>query len=118
MSWKIIRLELAPTSEFPRGSAGRSYRIRLPLTDDGMIDLFKLEAEPARATARRFWPNQADMLGTIVQTPSGLFIQFESFGNNSPQLCKIDADNFRLGDKLVMTGPNGKKRKFRVASLH
>ena len=37
MKWKVIRLELASNWEFPKGSAGRSYLIRLPLTDDGAI---------------------------------------------------------------------------------
>ena len=71
MTWKVIRLELASSWEFPRGSAGRSYLIRLPLTDEGAIDTATLASQPARATVRRYWANEADMIGNLVPTPQG-----------------------------------------------
>lgn len=117
MPWKVVRLELAESSEFPRGSAGRSYLIRLPLDGDGTLDYVNLEAEPTRATVRRFWPNQPDMHGTVVRTPSGLAIEYEARGADSPQPCILDANRFQIGDNVTMTGPNGNKRNFRVVSL-
>ncbi len=117
MPWKVVRLELAADSEFPRGSAGRSYLIRLPLGGDGTIDYPNLEAEPGRATARRFWPSQPDMIGTIVRTATGLAIKYEARGDVVPHLCRLDAHRFQPDDKVVMTGPNGNKRQFRVAGL-
>lgn len=117
MAWRVVRLELAADSEFPRGSAGRSYIIRLPLRGDGTIDYANLEAEPGRATVRRFWPNQPDLIGTIVRTATGLAIKYEARGDDRPHLCSLDAHRFRPDDKVVMTGPNGNKRQFRVAGL-
>ena len=46
MNWKTIRLELAATREFPTGSAGRAFLLRLPLRDDGSID--EAEVAPVR----------------------------------------------------------------------
>lgn len=117
MPWKVVRLELAASSEYPRGSAGRSYLIRLPLGDDGMLDVASLEAEPMRATVRRFWSNQPDMHGTIVRTPSGLAVEYEGCGDNSPQLCALNADRFQTGNMVVMKGPHGTKRRFRVTDV-
>ena len=117
MPWKVVRLELAASSEFPRGSAGRSYLIRLPLDGDGMLDLANLEAEPARATVRRFWPNQPDMHGAVVRTPSGLAIKYEARGDERPLACVLEGNRFQIGDKVVMTGPHGNHRSFRVVGL-
>ncbi len=117
MPWKVVCLELAASSEFPRGSAGRSYLIRLPLDDDGILDLVTLEAEPARATVRRFWSNQPDMHGAVVRTPSGLAIEYEARGDERPPASILDANRFQIGDKVVMTGPRGNYRNFRVVGL-
>ena len=104
MKWKVIRLELASSWEFPRGSAGRSYLIRLPLTDEGCIDTTMLEQQPAHATVRRHWPNQADMLGYLVRTPRGYAIRYEADGraaandDGQPPLFQFGADSIRVGE--------------------
>lgn len=129
MKWKVIRLELASSWEFPRGSAGRSYLIRLPLTDDGAIDTATLQSQPARATVRRFWPNEADMLGYLEHTPKGYAIRFET--NGSPglnggskpnghadqQLFQFAAEDIRIGEQVLLTEPDGRQMPFRIASL-
>lgn len=117
MPWKVVRLELAANSEFPKGSAGRSYLVRLPLNDDGTINYVNLEAERAHATVRRFWSNQPDLFGTLVRTSTGIAVQFEEGGYSSTQLCTIDANRFLIDDKVMMIGPYGNKRQFRVANI-
>ena len=124
----MIRLELASSWQFPRGSAGRSYLIRLPLTDEGAIDTDALESQPARATVRRYWPNEADMVGYLVHTPMGYAIRYEingtklngaaqSNGNSGQRLFQFGADAIRIGEELFLTEPDGYEARFRVASL-
>lgn len=122
MQWKIIRLELASNWEFPRGSAGRSYLIRLPLTDDGAIDTETLELQPTRATVRRYWPNQADMLGHLIRTPMGYAIQYEASGRaaeaaSEPALFQFGADAIKVGEQIFLAEPDGRQMNFRIASM-
>lgn len=127
MKWKLIRLELASSWEFPRGSAGRSYMIRLPLSDEGTIDGATLESQPACATVRRYWPSQADMLGHLVQTPEGYAIRYEPNGskpkgNNEAngqlgQLLEFGAEAIKVGEQIFLTEPDGRKLRFKIASV-
>ncbi len=124
----MIRLELASSWQFPRGSAGRSYLIRLPLTDDGAIDTAALESQPTRATVRRYWPNEADMVGYLVHTPMGYAIRYEmnetklnggsqSNGNSDQRLFQFGAEAIRIGEEMFLTEPDGHQARFRIASL-
>ena len=122
MNWKVIRLELASSWEFPRGSVGRSYLIRLPLSDEGAIDMETLESQPAHATVRRYWPNQADMLGHLVRTPMGYAIRYEANGRTGsdgaePALFQFGADAIKVGEQIFLAEPDGRKLNFRVASM-
>jgi hypothetical protein len=128
MKWKVIRLELASNWEFPRGSAGRSYLIRLPLNEDGAIDTDTLESQPARATVRRYWPNQADMVGYLVHTPMGYAIRYEingtklnggaqANGNSDQRLFQFGADDFKIGQEIFLTEPDGHQARFRIAGM-
>lgn len=129
MTWKVLRLELASSWQFPRGSAGRSYLIRLPLLEKGEIDTATLEAQPMRATVRRYWPNEADMVGRLVHTPRGFAIQYESSGSARPngnsrskgnpdeRLYQFGADAVRVGEEILLTEPDGHRVRYRVAHL-
>lgn len=117
MRWRVIRLELASNGEFPRGSAGRTYLLRLPLTDNGRIDDELLEAEPARAVVRRYWANEADMIGHMVATPSGLAIRYEVNSLADGRLFRFGADSIQIGGEVTLTDVDGNERHFRVASL-
>ncbi|HET9337190.1 MAG TPA: hypothetical protein VFO12_12380 [Sphingomicrobium sp.] len=127
MNWKMIRLELASSWQYPRGSAGRSYLVRLPLKDDGAIDTAALEEQPSRATVRRYWPNEADMVGQLVHTPMGYAIHYEmngsaklnghSNGHSEPRLFQFGADAIKLGEEIFLTEPDGHQVRYRIANL-
>jgi hypothetical protein len=118
MTWKVIRLELASSWEFPRGSVGRTYLIRLPLTDDGTIDTASLEAQPTHATVRRYWPNEADMVGALVRTPRGYAIRYEmNNAKGKTGLFEFGAEAIKVGERIMLTDPDGSELQFRVASL-
>jgi hypothetical protein len=129
MNWKMIRLELASSWQFPRGSAGRSYLLRLPLTDEGAIDTAALQSQPSRATVRRYWPNEADMVGQLVPTPTGYAIRYEmngsaalnggseTIGHGDLPLFQFGADAIKEGEEIFLTEPDGHRVRYRVANL-
>lgn len=128
MKWQTIRLELASNWQFPRGSAGRSYLIRLPLTEQGNIDLASLDGQPMRATVRRYWPNEADLVGRLVRTPMGFAIQYENVpaglngraatnGHCDRNLFQFGAEAIRAGEEIFLTEPDGNQVRYRVANL-
>lgn len=69
--WRIIRLELGRTRQFPKGSPSRSYLMRLPLDAEGWINALARAADPLGATVRRFWPQQPDRSGYLVPRGDG-----------------------------------------------
>lgn len=129
MKWKVVRLELASSWQFPRGSAGRSYLIRLPLADDGTIDTAALESFPSRATVRRHWPNEADMTGYVERTPTGYAIRYDigdesaaygtltSSAGGTDRLFTLNAEAIAVGEEIFLTEPDGRRLSFRVAGL-
>jgi hypothetical protein len=129
MKWKMMRLELASSWQFPRGSAGRSYLIRVPLTNEGAIDTAALQSQPSRATVRRYWPNEADMVGHLVTTPTGYAIRYEmdgaarlnggpeTNGHGDPSLFQIGADAIKVGEEILLTEPDGHQVRYRIANL-
>lgn len=117
MNWKAIRLELARTREFPAGSVSRAYLLRLPLRADGMVDERAVKAEPARATVRRFWPSEPDMIGYIVPDGSGWKFSYEPGEADAEALLHLESHPLRLGAYVTVTEPGGRRLPFRIASL-
>ncbi len=116
MTWKSIRLELAGTEDFPRGSPSRAYLLRLPLGENGAIDRSALQDEPRQATVRRFWPSEPDLAGYVIPGVEGWELAYDRawMGKGSGRL---ESDILRLGDCVTMTEPDGRRLPFRVASL-
>jgi hypothetical protein len=117
MNWKAIRLELARTADHPLGSASRAYLLRLPLAEDGSIDARAIQDEPARATVRRHWPNQRDMAGQIVQTPSGWAFNYEPGEADDQVTYHLESHKLRIGACVTLTEPDGRRLPFRVAAV-
>ena len=116
MPWRAIRLELAHTEEYPRGSASRAYLLRLPLGEDGAIDEALLAAAPTLATVRRFWPNEPDISGYIVRDAGGWCFCYEPCKCEAAA-CHVDMPKMYLGQCVTLTQPDGRQLPFRVASL-
>jgi hypothetical protein len=117
MNWKSIRLELARTEDYPEGSASRVYLLRLPLKEDGLIDEEVLRTAPARATVRRFWPNEPDLSGYVIRTPKGWALSFEPGENDDQPVFHLEPHAIGYGERLTVAEPDGRKLMFRVASL-
>lgn len=116
MHWKTIRLELAATPEFPMGSAGRAYLLRLPIDESGLLDAAALRNRPEHATVRRFWPSEADRSGHIEWTGCGWRLRCNS-GVSEETVSLIDDQPIQLGGQVVVTEPDGRRLPFRVTEM-
>ena len=116
MSWNSIRLELAGTREFPAGSAGRAFLLRLPLLDDGSIDEAEFARHPSRGTISRFWASEPDSFGRIIRCPSGWECTCSQRGNE-PLVFLLPSQALRLGEQVIMKSPDGRELPFRIAGM-
>ena len=117
MNWQSIRLELARTPDFPRGSASRAYLLHLPLNDRGLIDEPSRELCPGRATVRRFWPNEADLSGYVIRRNDGWAFSYMPGEEDDEPIFHLENHPIRLGEYLTLTEPDGRRLPFRVASV-
>jgi hypothetical protein len=110
MTWTTVTLELAATADFPRGSVARSYVLRLPLREDGLVDEAALQRHPELATARRFWPNEPDRHGYARATAQGWAFAADPVDAPVPQALPP----IRRGALLMLTEPDGGVRPYEV----
>ena len=112
--WRIVRLELAGTPEFPEGSASRAYMLRLPLDEHGRIDDAALAREPAVATVRRFWPSEADLSGYVTRNGGGWAFSYALAQGGDETACHLELHSIRTGERVIVTEPDGRRLPFRV----
>lgn len=116
--WSIIRLELAPTSGFPGGSAARSYLLRLPLTGDGLIDEAACASQPNKATVRRFWPNEPDQSGSIVFKEQYWTFRFSAQGEGEQSRLHYASQPIRTGERISIVEPDGLILPYSIVSVN
>jgi hypothetical protein len=116
MTWKTVRLELAPTPAFPRGSASRAYLLRVPLDDQGMIDEAALAERNSLATARRFWSSEADQFGHVERTDGHWLIRCITSAGET--ISRMAVQPLRPDGEVLIEGPDGASNLFRVVSIH
>lgn len=113
MNWNTIRLELAETRDFPMGSVGRGYLIRIPLKNDGSIDEAALAQSPKRATVRRFWSSDPDESGHVVPMDDHLALRLNGDGERLLSLkSRLDS-----GERVEVIESDGLTLPFRVADV-
>lgn len=116
MIWKTIRLELASTNEFPRGSAGRAFLLNVPIDESGHIDRVAIERNPTQATVRRFWASEPDSFGTIEPSENNWTLRC-GHGNSHEARFLLDAAPLNLNSQVNVLSPDGTPLPFRVASV-
>jgi len=70
-AFKLIRLNLARSKEFPAGSSRHGYEFVAPLDSQGHIDVNLWKKHRDKCWVRRFWPGEADQFGNLVHKPGG-----------------------------------------------
>jgi hypothetical protein len=113
-NWKSIRLELASTSEFPSGSVGRAYLVRLPIDDGGRVDEAAYRENPSQAVVRRYWSSDPDQRGKLLRAKDGWIIHCNG---SSERILELDGKSISLGQELTIHAEEGKSLPFRVATI-
>lgn len=116
MSWKTIRLELAPAARFPHGSPHRCYLLYLPLQPTGLIDEEMVRLSPRNATVRRFWPSQPDLRGCVIKMPDGWAFSYEA-RDDSEAVFLLDTHPMRIGECITLTEPDGERLPYRITNV-
>ena len=113
-SWKSIRLELDRTRDFPTGSVGRAFLLRVPLDDDGRIDETAFRNSPHRATIRRHWSSEPDESGHLERLEDGWAMRSNG---KADRMLKLNGQALRLGERIVLVDSTGAALPFRIASI-
>ncbi len=115
VSWKSVRLELARSPEFPRGSASRAFLLRLPLCGDGSIDAAALDKNVNQAIVRRFWASDADQAGKISRLDGEWLLICSRAGASSTFV--MQNDRLVVDQNITIVGPDAVALPFRVVSI-
>lgn len=115
VSWKKIRLELAPCLDFPKGSSGRSFLLQVPLDLHSEIDGSAIKRHPEHATVRRFWSSDPDEFGRVVPADGHWLLRCERKRRNVVFRLRLEA--LQLGNEVTIEEPDGTIRGFLVASV-
>ena len=118
MSWKIIRLELARTPEYPEGSPAHAYVLRLPIDDNGMLEKSLLRHPQERPVVRRFWPGEPVREGVIVPKGRGWVFSYEPGESDDEALFHLENHPVVVGQYLTVTETDGEKLPFKVTGCN
>jgi hypothetical protein len=113
-NWKQIRLELGSTADFPCGSVGRAYLLRLPVGDDDHVDLAAFRKNPARAVVHRHWSSEPDQRGLLLEGGEDWIIRCK--GTPEGRL-ELDGKPLRLGQHVPLKLGEGTVLPLRIASI-
>jgi hypothetical protein len=70
-AFKLVRLDLARSKEFPNGSSHHGYRFVVPLDANGHIDPAQWRTHRQACKVTRFWRGEDDQTGQLVHKPGG-----------------------------------------------
>jgi len=113
-NWKQIRFELASTPDFPSGSVGRAYLLRLPLADDDHVDLSAYRENPARAVVRRHWSSEPDKSGHLIEAGEKWIVECDG---KAECTLELDGKPLRLGQCVPLKIGEGTVLPLRIASI-
>lgn len=114
MNWRSIRLELGSTGEFPAGSVGRAFLLKLPLDDFDIVDGDALATNPGRAGVRRHWSTEPDERGQIVASGENWAMRCPG---KPDRVFRLDGTPIRLGQHVSVVEPDGTVLPLKVASI-
>lgn len=116
MNWKTIRLELACTETFPRGSAGRVFLLRVPVASDGHIDRAAIDRNPGRATVRRFWGSEPDCFGFVEPRENRWALKCGKAPGDEFTFL-LDARPLKPGLQVKVRQPDGSELPFLIVNV-
>ncbi|MEK9969426.1 MAG: hypothetical protein VW600_09835 [Ferrovibrio sp.] len=114
-----VRLELAREKDHPEGSTRHGYDIVLPLKPDGHLDAAEWKAKRASCNVHRFWHGEDDQHGELIHTRRGQWaLSYDpSTAEDDESLFRMDSHQIRQGEYLSLSGPDGQRHTFRIATV-
>ena len=112
-----VRLEMARNPGFPEGSPLHGYEIVVPLDAEGHIDAAQWRENRATCRVRRFWDGESDQEGELIHGRSGWAISYEPGEADDERIFRLDRHQFRVGEYVTVTEPDGAAHVFKVVSV-
>lgn len=113
--WYAVRLELARNPGFPEGSPARSYIVHVPIDLNDRIDAKALKHDGIRATVRRFWPQEPDLIGHIVRSNGDWAFSYRDGPEDDERLFRFGDHPLIEGNYVTVSEPDGDVLAYRVA---
>ncbi|UJW85019.1 hypothetical protein [Devosia sp. SL43] len=114
-----IELELAREPGHPEGDPGHTYRLYLPLTNDGYIDQSGYRDMPEWCRVVRKRPGDDPARGRILRGPGGrwLFDYSDASTLDDEVGFRLSEERFVPGEYVSIREDDGKMHVFRIASV-
>jgi len=121
-SFRHIRLELARSKDFPRGSTAHGYEFVAPLDGKAHLDPALWSKHRSRCLVRRFW-GEAEESGHLVHKPGGAEHALWAFDYSAAAPhgeetgYRFGAHAFRAGEYVSIGDDAGETHTFRVVAV-
>jgi hypothetical protein len=100
MTLSKIRIEMARSREYPKGSALHGYEFVAPLNGAGQIDIDAWNQQRTKCRVRRFWESEAGEIGHLTRKPGGSWaFHYDIHGD-----INDDETGYRLGNHVFRPG--------------
>jgi hypothetical protein len=122
-AFKRIRLNLARSKEFPKGSSRHGYEFVAPLDSNGHIDVQLWKQHRDHCRVRRFWEGEEDEHGLLVHQPGGkehgrwVFDYDQTADTDDESGYRFGAHVFRPGEYVSIRNEEGEMHTFQVVTV-
>lgn len=114
--WQLIRLDLARSESHPEGSHEHCYLLRLPLDEQGLIDLAAVRANPEQATVLRSSPDAPERTGHVGRKDGQWVFSHAPGDGEDEELFHFEVHALVPGNYVTITGQSGEESCFQVVS--
>jgi hypothetical protein len=101
---KAVTLHVARCKEFPEGSRQHGYRLLVPLTAAGQIDVETWKRRRHECFVHRFWADEPLQRGLLVHRAGGAGGATWAFEYDSPADREDEEEGYRFGDHAFRIG--------------
>jgi hypothetical protein len=113
----VMRLARNPGTEFADGDDHRGYTLVAPLTADGKIDEAGFRAAKAKATVRRFAPEEDAQEGMLNKRGDRWFFDYGEDGDDAEPLYRVGEHRFAVGEYVSITDEDGRLLTYKVTDV-
>jgi hypothetical protein len=113
----VLRLARNPGTEFADGDDHRGYTLTAPLTEGGKIDEAGFRAAKAKATVRRFAPDEDAQEGKLNRKGDRWFFDYGDDADTDEPLYRIGEHTFAVGEYVSITDEDGRLLTYKVTDV-